>query len=45
MEEPEPGMRKITDQEVGKLEVIFRNTFEGFEGISDSRSADGEAYA
>lgn len=45
MEEPEPGRRRIPDQEVEKLEVIFRDTFEGFEGASGSRSADGEAYA
>ena len=45
MEEPEAGRGMIPDQEVGKLEVIFRDTFEGFEGASVSRSADGEAYA
>jgi hypothetical protein len=35
----------LTDGEVGKLEDIVRDTFKGFEGASDSHSADREAHA
>ena len=35
----------LTDKEVGKLKDIVGDTFAGFKGAFDSRSADGEAHA